>query len=112
MRSPVLSLCLCSCLCLCLILTGCAAELPRPAAVPAPPAASAEAVSFFGEPLVPAILPAAVKAERETKLAEARAAVERSPGDAEALIWLGRRTAYLGRYRESIEIFSRGIEQH
>jgi len=95
-----------------LALTGCVAELPRPAAVPAHPAASAEAVSFFGEPLVPAVLPAEVKAERETKLAEARAAVERAPGDADALIWLGRRTAYLGRYRESIEIFSRGIEKH
>ena len=61
---------------------------------------------------MPAPLPAEVKAEREAKLAEARAAVERSPGDADALIWLGRRTAYLGRYREAIEIFSRGIAEH
>jgi tetratricopeptide (TPR) repeat protein len=29
-----------------------------------------------------------------------------------ALIWVGRRTAYLGRYREAIEIYTRGIEQH
>jgi tetratricopeptide (TPR) repeat protein len=62
--------------------------------------------------LVPTALPTAVRAEREAKLAEARAAVERSPDDADALIWLGRRTAYLGRYREAIEIFSRGIERH
>ena len=61
---------------------------------------------------MPTALPTAVRAEREAKLAEARAAVERSPDDADALIWLGRRTAYLGRYREAIEIFSRGIERH
>lgn len=89
-------------LCVCLVLAACAAS---------PPAAR-EAVSFFGEPLVSPTLPAEVKADREAKLAEARAAVERSPEDAGALIWLGRRTAYLGRYREAIEIFSRGIEKH
>lgn len=61
---------------------------------------------------MPAVLPAEVRADREAKLAEARAAVERAPDDADALIWLGRRTAYLGRYREAIEIFSRGIAQH
>lgn len=63
-------------------------------------------------PPPPPSLPAAVQADREAKLAEARAAVERAPDDADALIWLGRRTAYLGRYREAIEIFSRGIEKH
>ena len=62
-------------------------------------------------PPVPS-LPAEVKADREAKLAEARAAVERSPEDADALIWLGRRTAYLGRYQEAIRIFSQGIEKH
>jgi tetratricopeptide (TPR) repeat protein len=40
------------------------------------------------------------------------AAVAARPDDADALIWLGRRTAYLGRYREAVEIFSRGIAQH
>jgi len=48
----------------------------------------------------------------ETDLAQARAAWERNPDDADAIIWLGRRTAYLGRYREAIEIFSQGIELH
>jgi tetratricopeptide (TPR) repeat protein len=48
----------------------------------------------------------------EAQLAEARAAWEKNPGDADALIWVGRRTAYLGRYREAIEIFSDGISRH
>jgi tetratricopeptide (TPR) repeat protein len=44
----------------------------------------------------------------DSKLAEAKTAVEQDPNDADALIWLGRRTAYLGEYRESIRIFARG----
>lgn len=38
--------------------------------------------------------------------------MERSPDDTDALIWLGRRTAYLGRYQEAIRIFSQGILKH
>lgn len=57
-------------------------------------------------------LPDDLRAQREQELAAARAAYERSPSDADALIWLGRRTAYLGRYREAIDIFTRGIREH
>ncbi len=49
-----------------------------------------------------------VRRTYESKLAEAKAAAERNPRDADALIWLGRRTAYLGEYREAIGIFTRG----
>jgi tetratricopeptide (TPR) repeat protein len=45
----------------------------------------------------------------ETKLSEARADFEKNKNSADALIWLGRRTAYLGNYKESIRIFSDGI---
>jgi tetratricopeptide (TPR) repeat protein len=48
----------------------------------------------------------------EAKLAEARAAYEKNKGDADALIWLGRRTAYLGRFAEAIMLFSKGVEKH
>jgi tetratricopeptide (TPR) repeat protein len=50
--------------------------------------------------------------ELEAKLAEARAAYERNPLDADAIIWLGRRTAYLGRFDEAIKIFTEGIRKH
>jgi tetratricopeptide (TPR) repeat protein len=40
----------------------------------------------------------------------AKQAFETNPQDAEALIWYGRRTAYLGRYREAIAIYSDGIK--
>lgn len=71
----------------------------------------AEAWSLFGEPLVAPDLPADTLRDREQKLAQARERFEASPDDPEAVVWLGRRTAYLGRYREAIAIFSAGIER-
>lgn len=55
---------------------------------------------------------AETKAKHEENLAAARAAYEAKPNDADAIIWLGRRTAYLGRYAEAIEIFGEGIRKH
>jgi len=72
----------------------------------------AEAWSLLGRPLVPPALPDSVRADREARLTEARAAYEADPDDPDALIWLGRRTAYLGRYREAIAIFGEGLEKH
>lgn len=96
-------------LCACLALAGCRGTAPS---APPTPLSSPEAVSLLGEPLVSPELPPEVRADREAKLAEARAVWERSPDDADAIIWLGRRTAYLGRYREAIDIFSQGIAKH
>lgn len=48
--------------------------------------------------------------EFETKLAEARKNVE-TDASADNLIWLGRRTAYLGRYKDAIRIFTEAIEK-
>jgi tetratricopeptide (TPR) repeat protein len=53
-----------------------------------------------------------VRERYEARLAEARRAWERTPADPDSIIWLGRRTAYLGRFREAIAIFTRGIELH
>ena len=47
--------------------------------------------------------------EMEARLRRAETEHEANPNDPNALIWLGRRTAYLGRFRESIETFSKGI---
>jgi tetratricopeptide (TPR) repeat protein len=58
--------------------------------------------------------PVSVEARREmeAKLAEAREAHRLKPRDADAIIWLGRRTAYLGRFRESIGIYTEGLRLH
>ena len=45
----------------------------------------------------------------EQRLEAARAAQLANPGDPDALIWVGRRTAYLGDYRGAVRIFSAGI---
>lgn len=48
----------------------------------------------------------------KAKLEEARKAYEKDPGNADAIIWLGRRTAYTGEYKEAIRIFTGGITKH
>lgn len=47
----------------------------------------------------------------ETKLSEARADLVKNPESADALIWVGRRLGYLGKYRESIAVFSDGARE-
>lgn len=45
----------------------------------------------------------------EAKLAEAKEEARKKPESADALIWLGRRAAYPGDYKEAIKIFTAGI---
>jgi tetratricopeptide (TPR) repeat protein len=97
-----------------LLLAGCAAGVRSPASVvtAGEPARQPEAISLLGEPLSAPALAPDTRARLEADLAAAGATYERDPGDADAIIWLGRRLAYLGRYREAIEVFTRGIELH
>ena len=76
------------------------------------PADGAEAVSLTGERLVSPPIPAGTRDAYEQRLAEARRAYDRTPANADSIIWLGRRTAYLGRYREAIGIFTHGVSKH
>ncbi len=78
-----------------LLLSACATTTTAP--LPEPP---------------PVTMSAETRQQRERELAEARAGYEKNPNDADALIWLGRRTAYLGRYKEAIDVFSEGIKKH
>ena len=55
---------------------------------------------------------AEARRDMEAKLEEARAAQRLNPRDADAIIWLGRRTAYLGRFREAIGIYTEGLKFH
>lgn len=65
-----------------------------------------------GEPLFPPFLSPAERKKKEEQLTDARTAYEKSPNDADALIWYGRRTAYLGRFNDAIAIFTEGIAKH
>jgi len=99
-------------------LTGCAAGAPSDDAEGSetPPWADdalppgIEAVSVLGDTLRTAPIAADARAAMEEDLAAARADYETEP-TADAIIWLGRRTAYLGRYREAIDIYTEGIER-
>src|SRR6185295_645182 len=71
-----------------------------------------EATSLFGKPLVSAPPTGEQKTRLEADLAKAQADYDRDPSSADAAIWLGRRLAYLGRFRDAIDVFSRGIAKH
>ena len=71
-----------------------------------------QAISLFGDTLVPPTPSAEARERLEQNLAEATAAFEQAPYDPDALIWLGRREAYLGNYRTAIRMFAKGIAEH
>ena len=77
-----------------------------------PPPPVPEAVSLQGEPLYPPVLAPDVLAKREEELRAAESALAKNPEGREELVWYGRRLAYLGRYRDAIDAFTRGIALH
>ncbi len=94
-----------------LLIPAIAGFLFATAAVPSD-AQPAGITSLLGQPLTAQALAPEEQVRMEAQLAQARAAWEQDRSDADALIWFGRRTAYLGRYREAIGIFSDGIARH
>ncbi|MDX1643734.1 MAG: tetratricopeptide repeat protein [Thermoanaerobaculia bacterium] len=71
-----------------------------------------EAESLRGEPLRRPELPVEFRQRQEALLAAARAGLDAEPDDPEAAIWVGRRLAYLGRYREAIAVYTEALERH
>ena len=67
----------------------------------------AQAVSLLGDPLYPATPYENVLEKYE----EAKTDYESDPANVENIIWYGRRTAYLGNFREAIQIYSEGIDR-
>jgi len=105
MRRPLLP-----CLVLCLV--GCVAEPASEEAIEPISPETGSTISLLGDRLVPPELPDETREHFEAKLEAAQADFNAAPNDVESTIWLGRRLAYLGRYNEAIEVFSRGIEEH
>lgn len=60
---------------------------------------------------IPPKLSTETQREFETKLTEARNLFEKEPQSVDRIIWLGRRTAYLGRYKDAIRIYGVGIRR-
>ncbi len=71
-----------------------------------------EAYSLLGEPLHRPRLDDDFKAQQEALYSLALTSLGERPKDPEALIWVGRRAAYLGRYRQAIWTYSRGVDTH
>ena len=71
-----------------------------------------EATSLFGKPLISAPPVGETKARLEADLAKAQADFDKDPASADAAIWLGRRLAYLGRFRDAIDTYTTGIAKH
>jgi tetratricopeptide (TPR) repeat protein len=92
-----------------ILLAACVPSVRRD---PSPQMGRPEAVSLFGNRLYPPELPLERRTRLEADLTEARRAYEARPGNADALIWYGRRLAYLGRYRDAVAIYSEGIKRH
>jgi len=59
----------------------------------------------------PPPIPAEAKRDMETKLDEARDRYRANANDPEASIWVGRRLAYLGRFREAIVFYTDAIKK-
>ena len=85
-----------------------------PATAPQPPESQPEREgwSLLGKPLYAEPLPADVHAKRAADLQAAQEALGEDPENEDKIIWLGRRIAYMGRYREAIFVFSRGLAIH
>jgi tetratricopeptide (TPR) repeat protein len=71
-----------------------------------------EAYTLDGKPLYRPEPPPDARAKLEANLAEAQAKFDEDPDDPENIIWLGRRLAYLGRYRDAVDVYSEGIQKH
>ena len=80
---------------------------PDSAAAAAPPV---QAISFLGDTLRALPLSADTKQRYEAQLAEAQAAYERADTNADSIVWYARRLGYLGRFREAIDVYGRGME--
>ena len=75
------------------------------------PDLTTEAGSLTGRSLERPPLDDATRARLTAQLTAAADTLRRNPRSPDALIWVGRRLAYLGKYREAIDTFSAGINR-
>ncbi|MFI4898789.1 MAG: tetratricopeptide repeat protein [Phycisphaerales bacterium JB059] len=82
-----------------------------PATQPASEDRPVEATSLLGEPLHRSELPDEFRSTQLFELARMRLELLNDPDDEMTHIWIGRRLAYLGRYRDAIDHYTRAIRQ-
>ena len=97
-----------------LVLVACSqgAEKTRDTSIAAPTPVVVEAVSFLGDSLRVLPLSAETRARYDSQLVVAQAAYSKARTNPDSIIWLARRLGYLGRFRESINVYTVGISLH
>lgn len=95
-------------LCLGLLFIGCSSETETPS----DESESYQAISALGDTLYAPPLDDKIQQKYESNLKSAEAEYQSNPENADAIIWYGRRTAYLGNYNKAIDIYSEGIEKY
>lgn len=86
-------------------------DAEKPPATPEMGDAEVETLSLLGRPLTRSALAPERRREFEAKLASAESLLALHPDDVESHIWVGRRLAYLGRYRDAIDAYTRAISR-
>lgn len=71
-----------------------------------------QTVSLLGDSLYVQPIEKEGEGQYEQQLQRARREYEEKPGNANAIIKYGRQLAYAGLFRQAIEIYSEGIEEH
>jgi tetratricopeptide (TPR) repeat protein len=73
---------------------------------------SPEGYSLFGKPLYAIKYPEDTERKYLANLAVAEQRVAQYPDDEDAIVWHGRRLGYLTRYREAIDVYTKGLEKY
>ena len=81
----------------------------RPVAVAEEAKDPTKVYNLMNEVLPEKFLTAEQRTRHEANLADAKNAFDTKPDSLEAIIWYGRRLAYLGRYLEAIQVYSNGL---
>jgi len=71
-----------------------------------------ECISLLGDTLKPPQLSPEVEKDFYMKLTDTRMEAEAHPKNEIAIIWYGRRLSYMGHFRQAIEVYTKGLEEH
>jgi tetratricopeptide (TPR) repeat protein len=93
-----------------LLAAGCSSRPAVRLETTQPPGAPPQGTSLIGRPL--AAIPRGADPAAERELAQALEERRARPDDPDALIWVGRRHAYLWGMRAAVEVFGEGVAQY
>ncbi len=94
------------------MLLGCHPDKPDPKNVTVKTRSEVAAYSISGTPLYANVRSPETAVKQMQALAEAQENYDQDTSNIDFIIWLGRRTAYLQRYQQAIDIFTRGLEMY